>query len=104
MLWYERLIAAHTAVTDKVSHAEHWQSDRYFVWMEDGSNDLKAGNEHAEKVVTGVTDLYTKQEFDPWADALGESFSRYGIAWNLVAVDYEEETNFYHYSWDWEVS
>ena len=104
MLWYERLIAAHTAVTDQVSHAEHWQSDRYFVWIEDGSNDLEACNGHAEKAVTGVTDLYTKQEFDPWADALGESFTLHGIAWNLVTVDYEEETNFYHYSWDWEVS
>lgn len=103
MTWQERIIAAHTAVTDAVSHAERLQSDRYFVWMEDGSNDLAADDRHAERAVTGVTDLYSKTEFDPWADALGESLSDYGISWSLQSVDYEEETGFFHWSWDWEV-
>ena len=44
MSWQETIIAAHTAVTDAVSHARRLQSDRYFVWQEDGSNDLAAGN------------------------------------------------------------
>lgn len=103
MTWQERIIAAHTAVTDAVSHAQRLKSDRYFVWMEDGSNDLAADGRHAERAVTGVTDLYSKMEFDPWADALGESLSDYGISWSLQSVDYEEETGFYHWSWDWEV-
>ena len=51
----------------------------------------------------GVTDLYTKIEFDPWGDALGESLSGFGISWSLVLVEYEEDTGFYHWSWDWEV-
>ena len=38
--WYERVIAAHRAVTDAVSHAVRLKSDRYFVWQEDGSHDL----------------------------------------------------------------
>ena len=53
--------------------------------------------------MTGTTDLYTKQEFDPWADALGESLSSYGISWTLDNVQYEEDTGFYHYEWLWEV-
>ena len=53
--------------------------------------------------MTGVTDLYTKVEFDPWGDALGESFRSIGISWSLVLVEYEEDTGFYHWSWDWEV-
>lgn len=104
MTWYERIIAAHVAVTDSVSHAERLTSDRYFVWKEDGSRDLSAENGHGERAVTGVTDLYTKLTFDPWADALGESLSSHGIAWTLVSVGYEEETEFFHYSWDWEVA
>ena len=104
MTWYERIIAAHVAVTDSVSHAERLTSDRYFVWTEDGANDLTAGNEHVERAVTGRTELYTKQTFDPWADELGVSLSKHGIAWTLVSVDYEEETEFFHYSWDWEVA
>lgn len=103
MSWQETIIAAHTAVTDAVSHALRLQSDRYFVWQEDGTNDLAAENGHGERAMTGVTDLYTKIEFDPWGDALGESLSGFGISWSLVLVEYEEETGFYHWSWDWEV-
>lgn len=103
MIWYQKIINAHKAVTDAVSHRYRMQSERYFVWQEDGSNDLMAGNVHAERAVTGSTDLFTKQEYDPWADALGESFSSRGISWSLRDVQYEEETGFTHYTWDWEV-
>lgn len=103
MTWYEKIIAAHTAVTDAVSHGQRLQSDRYFVWEEDGSNDLSGNDAHAERAVTGATDLYTKQEFDPWGDALGASFDAAGISWSLQMVEFEEETGFWHWSWDWEV-
>lgn len=103
MKWYERIIAAHVAVTNDVSHSERVQSDRYFVWQEDGSRDLMAENGHGEQAMTGQTDLFTKMEFDPWGDELGESLTNHGIAWSLVGVEYEEETGFYHWSWDWEV-
>lgn len=103
MTWYETIIAAHTAVTDAVSHNERMKSDRYFVWGEMGQDDLEASNIHAEKAVTGYTDLYTKQEFDPWKDQLEESFDKYGIFWSLNSVQYEEETGFTHYEWYWSV-
>lgn len=103
MTWYERVIAAHVAVTDSVSHARRLASDRYFVWQEDGSNDLPADNGHGERVMTGVTDLYTKTPFDPWGEALGESLSSFGLSWDLVGIDYEEETRFFHWTWNWEV-
>lgn len=101
--WYETIIAAHLSVTDAVSHSERMQSERYFVWQEDGQNALFADNAHAERVITGATDLYTKQEFDPWGEQLGETFTRYGVAWELSLLEYEEETGFYHWRWDWEV-
>lgn len=103
MTWYETIIAAHTAVTDAVSHNERMKSDRYFVWGEMGQDDLEASNVHAEKAVTGYTDLYTKQEFDPWKDQIEESFDKYGIFWSLNSVQYEEETGFTHYEWYWSV-
>lgn len=104
MTWYERIIAAHRAVTDAVSHAARVKSERYFVWQEDRSNDLAGDNGHGERAVTGTTDLYTKQELDPWADALGESFDAHGIAWALNSVQYEADTGFTHYEWVWEVT
>ena len=103
MKWHEKIIAAHLAVTDAVSHGQRIQSERYFVWQQDGENPLIVNNVHAERAITGTTDLFTKQEFDPWADALGESFSSFGIAWSLSDVQFEEETGFWHTTWDWEV-
>lgn len=104
MNWQKKIIAAHLAVTDQVSHGQRMKSSRYFVWQEDGANDLKAGNIHAERAVTGTTDLFTKQEFDPWADQLGEALSGYGIAWYLSSVQFEEDTGFWHTEWVWEVA
>ena len=101
--WYERIVAAHMQVTDAVSHGERLKSDRYFVWQEDGSNDLEANNEHIERALSGSTDLYTKTELDPWGEALGESMSSRGIAWELVLIEFEPESGFWHWSWDWEV-
>lgn len=103
MRWYERIIVAHTAVTDQVSHMERLKSTRYFVWQEDGTNDLSAGNGHAEHAVTGFTDLFTPMEFDPWAEELGKNFSAFGIPWVLRDIQYEEDTRLTHYTWDWEV-
>lgn len=102
MTWYERIIAAHVAVTEAVSHAARVKSERYFVWQEDGSNDLAGDNGHGERAMTGTTDLYTKQELDPWADALGDSFDAHGISWALNSVQHEADTGFYHYEWVWE--
>lgn len=103
MKWYEKIIAAHTAVTTSVSHYAKLQSDRYFVWQEDGENALISDDAHRDKAVTGTTDLFTKQEFDPWADAIEESFQEAGIAYYLNSVQYEEDTGFIHYEWVWEV-
>ena len=104
MSWQETIIAAHTAVTDAVSHAERLHSERYFVWQEDGATDLYAEGVHQDRAVRGTTDLFTKQEFDPWAADLEASFDRESkIAWYLNSVQYEEDTGFFHYEWVWEV-
>ena len=104
MKWYERIIAAHTAVTDAVSHCERLKSNRYFVWQEDSRSDFEADDRHAEKAVEGTTDLYTKQEFDPWADEFEAALDADGcITWRLNSYQYEEETGFHHYEWVWQV-
>ena len=74
MSWYETIIAAHTAVTDQVSHLERMRSERYFVWQEDGRNDLEADGEHVETAVTGSTDLYTRQELLQLSGRAGDRF------------------------------
>ena len=103
MSWYERVIAAHTAVTDAVSHGGRLKSERYFVWEEDGGSDFVANGRHVEKGMTGITDLFTKIEFDPWGQALGAEFDAREIAWRLESVDFEPETGFWHWQWRWGV-
>lgn len=104
MRWYEKVIAAHRAVTDAVSHGARLKSERYFVWQEDGRSGLEADNFHADGAVTGVTDLFTKRELDPWAEELGEALDRQGLPWRLRDAQYEPETGFWHYTWDWEAT
>ena len=103
MNWVETIIGAHTDVTKAVSHGRRMQSERYFVWQEDGANDLESNNIHSERAVQGTTDLFSKQELDPWADQLEEALSSHGIAWYLNSVQYEEDTGFWHWEWVWEV-
>lgn len=104
MTWQEQIIAVHTAVTDQVGHNAQMQSDRYFVWQQDGRNDFMASNRHNEKTVTGTTDLYTKMEDDPWAEQFETSLEAAGnIAWYLNSTQYEEDTGFHHYEWVWQI-
>ena len=103
MAWYEKIVTAHTAVTNQVSHGGRLKSTRYFVWQESGRTDLEADEKHAEKTVSGTTDLFTKREFDPWAAALEAQFDLAGIAWRLNSVQFEEETGFWHTEWAWTV-
>lgn len=103
MRWYEKIVQAHIAVTNAVSHSQRLESERYFVWQEDGSKDFTANGKHAEHAVTGTTDLFTKEEFDPWIEALGEALSSFEISWRLNSIQYENETGFYHIEWVWEV-
>ena len=105
MTWYEKIIAAHTAVTDSVSHGGRLKSDRYFVWQEDGSNDFIADGIHAEKAVSGSTDLFTKKEFDPWREAFEVELDKAeGVNWELKSIQFEQDTRFWHYEWVWTVS
>lgn len=103
MTWYEKIISAHTAVTTEVSHHTRMNSERYFVWQEEGKNDLVADNRHVEGAMVGTTDLFTKEEFDPWVEAFQNVMDALGISWVLSSVQYEEDTGFIHYEWTWEV-
>ena len=104
MSWIEKIIKAHTAVTDAVSHYARLKSDRYFVWAEDARNDLISDGVHSETAVQGSTDLYTKIESDPWVEAFERSLDAAGIAWYKSSVQYEEGTGYIHHEWIWEVA
>ena len=104
MTWREKIVAAHAAVTNAVSHYYRVKSDRYLVWQEERAEDLVADSRHAERAMRGTTDLYTKIDGDPWADALDAALTAQGIAWYRNTVQYEPETGLIHTEWVWEVT
>lgn len=105
MTWSECIIAAHTAVTDQVSHGGRMKSKRYFVWQEDKPNDFEADGKHLERAVTGTTDLFTNLEFDPWKDELEKQFNESEfIAWSANQPQFEADRGIWHYEWSWEVA
>ena len=104
MKWHEKIIAAHLQVADAVGHGEKMQSERYFVWQEDGGNKINAESRANEETITGTTDFFTKMEFDPWADEIKKAFDDCGIAWYQNSIQYEPDTKFWHYEWVWEVT
>ena len=74
------------------------------MWQEDGANDFVADGQHCASAITGTTDFFTKREFDPWAEAFEASLNRcQGLTWRLNSIQYEEDTGFTHYEWEWEV-
>ena len=102
--WAQIIIDAHNHVArGAVSHGKRLESDRYFVWQEAEENDLCADNQHEEEGVMGYTDLFTKQEFDRWARAIGPAFDAAGISWEKTGCTYEPDTGFFHHSWKWMV-
>ncbi len=102
--WAELLVAAlNQACPGAVTYARRLKSDRYLVWQDDDHRDLNADNVHAEEAVSGYCDLFTKTPFDPWARAVGREFDAAGILWQKTGCTYEENTGYFHHSWDWTV-
>lgn len=75
----------------------------FLVWQEDGTDDFCADDGHSQGIVTGSADYYTKLEFDPKVEEISALLAEHADAWELVAVEHEEDTDLIHFSWDWEL-
>ncbi len=80
------------------------KEDRYLVWAEDMESDSLCGDNRKDvQVIQGTVDLYTKTEHDPAVDKVQKQFETAEIPYTLNSVQYEEETEFIHYEWVFEV-
>lgn len=93
-------------VTDNVGHYEAVkQDDNYIVWAEDGGGDaLGADNMVLQQTITGRIDLFTRTENSPLFGGVQKALREARISFALSAVQYEDETKYIHYTWDFEVS
>lgn len=74
----------------------------YVVWAEDGEeNSFDADNKKQIQGIHGTIDLFTKTEFDRLADEIQEGLNNLeNVSWRLESVQYEDETMFIHYEWE----
>ena len=88
-------------ITLNVYHYKAWQQhDTYIVWAEDGESDAVHGDNRKEKQILDVTiDVFTKIEYDPIIEQLQEAFNDRGIPFELLSIQYEDDTGYIHYEY-----
>ena len=91
--------------TNEIYHydATGGKGDRYIVWQEEGESDsLFLDNQHDEIILKGSLDIYTKVEFDDLVDDVIDLFNANGVPFNIISIEYETNSSYIHYSFDWE--
>lgn len=91
------------SVPDKVFHYARPKDTKapWIVWQEDSETSSFGGDDHkAEQQVHGTIDCYTQTEYDPLLDEVQNALNAAEVGWNLLSVQYEDETKLIHYEWE----
>lgn len=72
----------------------------YVVWQEDGTRNFYADSRVSEHGWTMSVDLFTKTENDPLMESIPEVFDGLGVPWRVESVDYEDDTEYIHVTWE----
>lgn len=79
----------------------HAPEGDYGTWGEDTGNEFAIGNVVAEQVMNGFLDFFTRDDSGtPKAD-IQKAMTDAGIVWNLDAIQYENDTGYIHYTWEY---
>lgn len=102
----QRVKQALLTVSDRVYHHHALkQNPPYIVWGETGGGSQQnADNYLNEQAIQGTIDLYTKKEDDPLVDGIQAALADARISFYFESADYEDETEYLHYQWIFEVS
>ena len=102
----EQVKEALLTVTDNVGHYEALsQTDKYIIWAEDGEgSSIEGDNYKQEQSIQGTIDYYTKDEDDPNVEGIQTALKAARISFYLNSVQYEDETQYIHYEWVFEVA
>lgn len=93
-------------ITDNVGHYEAMKkTDQYIVWAEEAEGDSVEGNDQKiNQSIQGTIDYFTKEDMDENVDKIQEALKTAYISHYLNSVQYEEETEYIHYEWVFEVA
>lgn len=95
-------------VTVNVPVYHYWRTVKnvpYIIWQEDGEGDsIHSDNHKEEQVITGTIDYFTREEYDKNVESIQNALNDLeNCGWNLSNVDYEDETNLIHFTWDFQI-
>ena len=79
----------------------HAPSSDYGVWAEEYGTELKAGDIVVEQVMNGYVDYFTRDDSDAPRTTIQNAMTNAGIVWHLDTVQYEEDTGYIHYTWEY---
>lgn len=78
--------------------------DKYIVWAEDGQAEALHGDNKMDiQIKQGTVDLFTRDEYDPLFDSIQNAMNDAGMSWRWESTQYEEDTEYIHHEWVWEV-
>lgn len=94
------------SVTENVGHYEALnQTDKYVVWAEDSEgSSVEGDNRKLEQTIQGTIDYYTKSENDINVEKIQEALKAARLSFYLSSTQYEDETQYIHYEWVFEVA
>ena len=99
-----RIRDALLTVSKDVYHFEALKKkDKYIVWAEDGEGNSGHADNKKNQVIQGTIDYFTKDGADPVVEEIQEALELYEISYKLNSVQHEDETEYIHYEWIWEV-
>lgn len=90
----------------EVGHYEYYgpSKDCYCVWSEDSEqSSVEGDNYKVNQAIQGTIDLFTKEEFSPFFDAIQDALKAARISFYFNSFQYEDETQLLHYEWIWSV-
>lgn len=79
------------------------KEDRYILWYETGTREMMwADNLMESQTFTGHAIYFTPEEYDPAIDKIQDAMNGAGIGFRLVAVEFDADTRYIAYIWEWE--
>lgn len=79
----------------------HAPEGDYGTWGEDTGNEFKVGNVVAEQVMNGFLDFFTRDDSGMPQYDIQNAMTEAGVVWHLDAVQYENDTGYIHYTWEY---
>lgn len=72
----------------------------YGTWAEESGEDLLADGIHAERGIVGYINYFTRDDSRSVQDTIENVLNEQGVAWVLNSVQYENDTGYIHYEWE----